>query len=37
MRRVCKGNSLPAESITKQPDGTFTAARIDVGRGDAVP
>ena len=24
-------------AATKQPDGTFTAARIDVGRGDAVP
>jgi hypothetical protein len=31
------GAAVAAAAATKQPDGTFTAARIDVGRGDAVP
>ena len=31
------GAAVAAGAATKQPDGTFTAARIDVGRGDAVP
>jgi hypothetical protein len=29
--------AVAAAAATKQPDGTFTAARIDVGRGDVVP
>jgi hypothetical protein len=31
------GAAVAAAAATKQPDGTFTAARIDVGRGDVVP
>jgi hypothetical protein len=31
------GAAVAAPAATKQPDGTFTAARIDFGRGDAVP
>ena len=31
------GVAVAAGAATKQPDGTFTAARIDVGRGDVVP
>jgi hypothetical protein len=31
------GASVAAGAATKQPDGTFTAARIDFGRGDVVP
>jgi hypothetical protein len=31
------GAAVAAGAATKQSDGTFTAARIDVGRGDAVP
>jgi len=31
------GTLVAAGAATKQPDGTFTAARIDFGRGDAVP
>jgi hypothetical protein len=31
------GAAVASAAATKQPDGTFTAARIDVGRGDAVP
>ena len=31
------GAAVAAAAATKQPDGTFSAARIDVGRGDAVP
>jgi hypothetical protein len=31
------GAPVAAGAATKQPDGTFTAARIDVGRGDVVP
>ena len=31
------GAAVAAAAATKQPDGTFTAARIDVGRGDIVP
>jgi hypothetical protein len=31
------GAAVAAAAATKQSDGTFTAARIDVGRGDAVP
>src|SRR6266446_6667733 len=31
------GAAVAAAAAAKQPDGTFTAARIDVGRGDAVP
>ena len=31
------GAAVAPGAATKQPDGTFTAARIDVGRGDAVP
>jgi hypothetical protein len=31
------GAAVAAQAATKQPDGTFTAARIDFGRGDAVP
>jgi hypothetical protein len=31
------GAVVAAGAATKQSDGTFTAARIDVGRGDAVP
>ncbi len=31
------GAAVAAGAATKQPDGTFTAARIDVGRGDVVP
>ena len=41
---VYDGNELKAgtavataAATTKQPGGTLTAARIDVGRGDAVP
>jgi hypothetical protein len=30
------GAAVAAATATKQPDGTFTAARIDFGRGDAV-
>jgi hypothetical protein len=29
--------AVAAAAANKQPDGTFTAARIDVGRGDVVP
>jgi hypothetical protein len=31
------GVAVAAAAATKQPDGTFTAARIDFGRGDVVP
>jgi hypothetical protein len=31
------GAAVAAAAATKQPDGTFTAARIDFGRGDVVP
>ena len=31
------GVAVAAGAATKQPDGTFTAARIDFGRGDVVP
>ena len=31
------GTAVAVAAATKQPDGTFTAARIDVGRGDVVP
>ena len=31
------GVAVAAGAATKQPDGTFTAARIDVGRGDVTP
>jgi hypothetical protein len=31
------GVAVAAAAATKQADGTFTAARIDVGRGDVVP
>jgi hypothetical protein len=31
------GAAVAAGAATKQPDGTFAAARIDVGRGDVVP
>src|ERR1700731_3507963 len=31
------GVAVAAGAATKQPDGTFTAARIDVGRGDVAP
>jgi hypothetical protein len=31
------GAALAAAAATKQPDGAFTAARIDFGRGDVVP
>jgi hypothetical protein len=31
------GAAVAAAAATKQPDGTFTAARIDVGRGGVVP
>jgi len=31
------GAAVAAGAAAKQPDGTFTAARIDVGRGDVVP
>ena len=31
------GAAVAAAAATKQPDGTFTAARIDVGRGDVTP
>jgi len=31
------GAAVAAAAATKQADGTFTAARIDVGRGDVVP
>ena len=31
------GAAVAVGAATKQPDGTFTAARIDAGRGDAVP
>ena len=31
------GAAVAAAAATKQPDGTFTAARIDVGRGNVVP
>ena len=31
------GAAVAAAAATKQPDGTFTAARIDFGRGDIVP
>jgi hypothetical protein len=31
------GAAVAAAAATKQPDGAFTAARIDFGRGDVVP
>jgi hypothetical protein len=31
------GAAVAAAAATKQPDGTFTAARIDFGRGDVMP
>jgi hypothetical protein len=31
------GAAVAAGAATKQSDGTFTAARIDFGRGDVVP
>jgi len=31
------GAAVAAVAATKQPDSTFTAARIDFGRGDVVP
>jgi hypothetical protein len=31
------GAAVAAGAAAKQPNGTFTAARIDVGRGDVVP
>jgi hypothetical protein len=31
------GAAVAAAAATKQPDGTFMAVRIDVGRGDVVP
>jgi hypothetical protein len=31
------GVAVAAGAATKQPDGAFTAARIDVGRGDVTP
>src|SRR6202140_3560035 len=31
------GAAVASAAATKQPDGTFTAARIDVGRGDVAP
>jgi hypothetical protein len=31
------GAAVAAAAATKQPDGTFAAARIDVGRGDVAP
>jgi hypothetical protein len=31
------GAAVAAGAATKQADGTFTAARIDFGRGDVVP
>ncbi len=31
------GAAVAAGAATKQPDGSFTAGRIDFGRGDAVP
>jgi hypothetical protein len=31
------GAAVAAAAAAKQPDGTFTAARIDVGRGNVVP
>src|ERR1700734_1855317 len=31
------GGAVAAPAATKQPDGTFTAARIDFGRGDVLP
>src|SRR6266403_2089866 len=31
------GAAVAAAAATKQPDGTFTAVRIDVGRGGVVP
>jgi hypothetical protein len=30
-------SGVAAAAATKRPDGTFTAAGIDVGRGDVVP
>jgi hypothetical protein len=36
-RELKSGAVVAAAAATKQPNGTFTAARIDVGRGDAVP
>jgi len=36
-RAELKSGAAVAAAATKQPDGTFTAARIDVGRGDVVP
>jgi hypothetical protein len=34
---TANGAAVAAATATKQPDGTFTAARIDFGRGDVVP
>src|SRR5580700_5566212 len=34
---IKSGAAVAAGAATKQPDGTFTAARIDFGRGDVVP
>jgi hypothetical protein len=31
------GAAVASAAATKQPDGTFTAARIDVGRDGVVP
>jgi hypothetical protein len=31
------GVAVAAAAATKKPDGTFTAARIDFGRGDVLP
>jgi hypothetical protein len=36
-RSELKSGAAVAAAATKQPDGTFTAARIDFGRGDVVP
>jgi hypothetical protein len=36
-RSELKPGAAVAAAAAKQPDGTFTAARIDVGRGDIVP
>jgi Cu/Ag efflux protein CusF len=37
MSQLKTGAAVAAAAATKQPDGTFTAARIDFGRGDVVP
>jgi hypothetical protein len=36
-KKLKSGVAVAAAAATKKPDGTFTAARIDFGRGDVLP